>query len=282
LEDYDRFNAGIKRGNKDLTWAPPANEGRLMTFTPVQKVSAYESIVEQVESAVARGELKPGDRLPSERQLMADFSVSRATVREALRVLQSNDIIESRPGDPRGPVVMPYSPRVLEKAMSRLAHLESVSRVELLQFRLLLEGHSSMLAAIHRSEDDLALIRKQARALSDIADVDGARFGHQVDQFHAAIRSASGNKLIEVCGNVVGGIMADLVDRRLSADLDRRARLEQSARAASLLVNAIANRESKQAASIAVGNIYRYYADDLDPTEREALAAFVGFEHTGQ
>jgi GntR family transcriptional repressor for pyruvate dehydrogenase complex len=253
-----------------------------MTFTPVQKVSAYESIVQQVEGAIESGELKPGDRLPSERQLMTDFSVSRATVREALRVLQSNDLIESRPGDPRGPVVMPYSPRVLEKAMSRLAHLESISRVELLQFRLLLEGHSSMLAAIHRTEEDLALIQQHAHVLKDIANLDGARFGQQVDRFHAAIRRASGNKLIEVCGNVVGGIMADLVDRRLSVDVDRRSRLEQSAGDASLLVNAIANRQPREAASIAVANIYRYYADDLDATEQQALAAFVDFHHTGQ
>ncbi|MFF2300491.1 FadR/GntR family transcriptional regulator [Arthrobacter sp. NPDC058127] len=246
-----------------------------MTFTPVQKVSAYESIVGQVEGAVASGELKPGDRLPSERQLMADFSVSRATVREALRVLQSNDIIESRPGDPRGPVVMPYSPRVLEKEMSRLAHLESISRVELLQFRLLLEGHSCMLAALHRSEEDLALIEQAASGLEEIADVEGSPFGQHVDSFHASIRRASGNTLIEVCGNVVGGIMADLVDRRLSADLDRRSRLRQSARDAALLVDAIRKQDSKAAATIAVNNIYRYYADDLDAAEKEALAAFV-------
>lgn len=250
-----------------------------MTFTPVQKVSAYESIVEQVESAIESGELKPGDRLPSERQLMADFSVSRATVREALRVLQSNDIIESRPGDPRGPIVMPYSPRVLEKAMSRLASLEGISRVELLQFRLLLESHSSMLAAIHRTDDDLALIRQRAHALEEIAAIGDARFGRHVDRFHAAIRHASGNKLIEVCGNVVGGIMADLVDRRLSVDKDRHSRLQQSARDASRLVEAIANRQSREAASIAVVNIYRYYADDLDAGEREALAAFLDFQN---
>ncbi|MBT2534830.1 FadR/GntR family transcriptional regulator [Arthrobacter sp. ISL-69] len=251
-----------------------------MTFSPVQKVSAYESIVKQVESAIESGELKPGDRLPSERQLMGDFSVSRATVREALRVLQANDIIESRPGDPKGPVVMPYSPRVLEKAMARLANLEGISRVELLQFRLLIEGHSCMLAAINRSEEDLAQIRHHAAALKEVAaaQVDGP-FGQHVDRFHAAIRRASGNRLMEVCGTVVGGIMTDLVDRRLSVDSDRRSRLERSARDASLLVAAIANRQAKEAGSMAVSNIYRYYADDLDAAEKRALAAFMEMPH---
>lgn len=247
-----------------------------MPFSPVQKVSAYESIVHQVETAIREGALKPGDRLPSERQLMGDFSVSRATVREALRVLQANDIIESRPGDPKGPVVMPYSPRVLEKAMARLANLESISRVELIQFRLLIEGHACKLAAVNRTDEDLEQMRHHATTLSEIAVAqEVGRFGPHVDQFHATIRRASGNRLMEVCGSVVGGVMADLVDRRLSVAVDRRARLEHSARDAALLVDAIANRRAKIAGAMAVNNIYRYYADDLDAAEKQALAVFL-------
>ncbi len=88
-----------------------------MAFMPVQKVSAYEGIVEQIEAAIDSGELKPGDRLPGERRLMEDFSVSRATVREALRVLQATGLVESRPGDPRGPVIAAFTPRLLEKSL---------------------------------------------------------------------------------------------------------------------------------------------------------------------
>lgn len=254
-----------------------------MTFSPVQKVSAYESIVQQVESAIESGELKPGDRLPSERQLMSDFSVSRATVREALRVLQANDIIESRPGDPKGPVVMPYSPRVLEKAMARLANLEGISRLELLQFRVLIEGHSCILAAINRTDEELAQIRHHALALAEVATAqDERQFGKYVDQFHASIRRASRNRLMEVCGSVVGGVMTDMVDRRLSVDVDRRSRLERSARDASTLVDAIEARQAKEAGSMAVSNIYRYYADDLDAAERSALASFLDLPLGGQ
>ena len=84
---------------------------------------------------------------------------------------------------------------------------------------------------------------------------------------------------MEVCGTVVGGIMTDLVDRRLSVDSDRRSRLERSARDASLLVDAIANGQAKEAGSMAVNNIYRYYADDLDAAEKRALAAFMEMPH---
>ena len=78
-------------------------------FQPVQPVRAYQRIVEQVEDALVRGELAPGQRLPSERELVTQFAVSRSTVREALRVLESNGVVRSRPGDPNGPEILPFS-----------------------------------------------------------------------------------------------------------------------------------------------------------------------------
>lgn len=251
-----------------------------MAFTPVQKVSAYESIVLQIESAVERGELKPGDRLPGERKLMSDFSVSRATVREALRVLQATGLIESRPGDPRGAVISHYSPRLLEKSMSQLARLESVSRGELLQFRLILESSACLLAARYRSDADLERIEQRLRELQASVEQHGDRhFSEHVSRFQAAIRHASQNQLLEVTGNVVSGIMAELLASRLSTDADRTARVRRSALDAERLVDAIRAGEPEQASAIQSENIYRFYADDLDAAEREALAQFI--ESTG-
>lgn len=246
-----------------------------MTFTPVQKISAYESIVEQIEGAVQSGDLKPGDRLPGERQLMADFSVSRAVVREALRVLQATGTVESRPGDPRGPVITAYSPRMLEKSMTRLAHLESISRVELLQFRLLLEGRSCLLAAENRTDADLLEFDARLEALRQSARAGGAGFGIAVNRFHAAIRHASGNQLVEVCGNVVGGVMVQLAENRLHTESDRLARVQRSVADAEILLDAIRRRESHRAERISIQNIYRYYEDDLSPEEVRALAPFI-------
>lgn len=248
----------------------------MVAFSPVQKVSAYESIVDQIERAVEAGELKPGDRLPGERALMADFSVSRATIREALRVLQATGIVESKPGDPRGPLIATYSPRMLQKSMARLAQLESISRVELLQFRLILEGNSCRLAAEHRTDDDLLLIEQRLHELEGLASGEDGPFGLQIDRFHSAIRKAAGNQLIEVCGNVVGGIMAELAERRLATERDRRARITRSATDAATLVAAIRRRDPQAAAKISVQNIYRYYVDDLDATEIQALQSIVG------
>src|SRR3954451_11924417 len=125
-------------------------------FRPVQPVRAYERIVEQVEDALASGELRPGQRLPSERELVGQFEVSRSTVREALRVLESNGLVRSRPGDPNGPEVLPLTSAGLQKSMTHLLMVDKVSRAELLQFRLLLDGVASYLAARRRDAAELA------------------------------------------------------------------------------------------------------------------------------
>src|SRR5690606_39281394 len=84
---------------------------------PVRTVRAYERIVEQIEEAIESGTLTPGQRLPSERDLMAQFSVSRSTVREALRVLQARGLDQSRTGDTHGAVVLHFAPAVLHHAI---------------------------------------------------------------------------------------------------------------------------------------------------------------------
>lgn len=253
-----------------------------MSFSPVQKVNAYEIIVGQVEQAISDGAYSAGDRLPSERQLMADFGVSRATVREAMRVLQATGVIESRPGDPRGPVVSTYSPRVLEKSMAKLAQLDSVSRVELLQFRLLLEGHASLLAASERTHDELEELEKRAEAIADLSEQPDGRFGERVNRFHQAIRRASHNQMIEICGNVVGAVMAEMIDRRLTSERDRGARVRTSAHDARALVAAIREGRARDAAALSTTNIYRYYADDLSADEVGRLSPMLELYRGGE
>ena len=119
-------------------------------------VRAYERIVEQIEEAIESGALQPGERLPSERELMAQFSVSRSTVREALRVLQARGLVRSRPGDPHGAEVLPFSPAALHKSMTTLARVDELSLGELVQFRMVLDASANLLAARLRTDEELA------------------------------------------------------------------------------------------------------------------------------
>lgn len=250
-----------------------------MNFTPVRRVNAYEQIVDQIEQSVVSGKLRVGDRLPGERRLMEAFSVSRATVREAMRVLHATGVVDSRPGDPRGPVVLPFSSAVLEGPLLRMAYQEDASRAELLQFRLVIEGQAALLAAVRHAADDLDLIDRAVAGLEDLAradDVDPAGFGERLREFHRAIRRASGNRLLEACGAAVQDVLTDLAKRRLETEVDRAARVRRSAADAAALAARVRAGDAGGAQQAATSNIYRYYRDVLTEDERAVLEPLTG------
>lgn len=242
-------------------------------FEPVSPVRAYERVVEQIEEAVFAGRLKPGSRLPSERDLMTQFGVSRSTVREALRVLQSNGMIKSRAGDPRGPEVLPASPKSLQKSMSRLVRAESMSLAELLQFRMLLEGSAYLLAARLRTDPQLAQMENALVAMADATE--HASFSDADVAFHDAIARATQNTLIVVCSNVVRGVVVDLIADRLATAPDRQALMRAYLNHHSEVLQAIRDRDGSLAAQLARQALFDYYADALPEAERELLAALV-------
>nr|WP_042190554.1 FadR/GntR family transcriptional regulator [Kibdelosporangium sp. MJ126-NF4]CEL19424.1 Transcriptional regulator, GntR family [Kibdelosporangium sp. MJ126-NF4]CTQ94777.1 Transcriptional regulator, GntR family [Kibdelosporangium sp. MJ126-NF4] len=242
-------------------------------FEPVSPVRAYERVVEQIEQAVFAGRLKPGARLPSERDLMTQFGVSRSTVREALRVLQSNGMVQSRAGDPRGPEVLPPSPKTLSKSMSRLVRSESMSLAELLQFRMLIEGSAYQLAARLRTDVQLADMETALRAMADATG--HAEFSAADVAFHDAVARATQNTLIVVCSNVVRGVVLDSIADALAAAADRQALMRAYLQHHSEVLQAIRDRDGSLAAQLARQALYDYYAICLPEPERELLATLV-------
>ncbi|ONI78629.1 GntR family transcriptional regulator [Actinosynnema sp. ALI-1.44] len=242
-------------------------------FEPVSPVRAYERVVEQIEEAVFAGRLRPGARLPSERDLMTQFGVSRSTVREALRVLQSNGMIQSRAGDPRGPEVLPASPKTLRKSMSRLVRAESMSLAELLQFRMLMEGSAYQLAARLRTETQLG---EMETALRDMADAKGhAAFSDADVAFHDAVARATQNTLIVVCSNVVRGVVLDSIADSLANAADQQALMSAYLEHHSDVLQAIRDRDGALAARLARQALYDYYGTFLPQTDRNLLATLV-------
>ncbi|MCE7008944.1 FadR family transcriptional regulator [Kibdelosporangium philippinense] len=242
-------------------------------FEPVSPVRAYERVVEQIEEAVFTGRLRPGSRLPSERDLMTQFGVSRSTVREALRVLQSNGMVQSRAGDPRGPEVLPASPKSLQKSMSRLVRAESMSLAELLQFRMLLEGSAYLLAAQLRTDAQLAEMEAALTAMTEATE--HADFSAADVAFHDAVARATQNTLILVCSNVVRGVVLDLIADHLATASDRQKLMLAYLQHHSEVLQAIRDRDGALAARLAREALYDYYADSLPVEARKLLAALV-------
>jgi len=175
---------------------------------PIKSTRIYEEIVRQVKSMIAEGRLKSGDRLPPERDLAEKFVVSRTSVREALRALESLGLVEIRPGE--GTFVREISVEALIEplALVMLSQREAIG--ELFETRRLLEPAIAALAAMRATPDEVVemerILEAQAREIA------AGRTGLGEDaQFHAAIASAAHNRAIT---RVVHAIMDLLTQSR--------------------------------------------------------------------
>lgn len=245
-------------------------------FTPVQPVKAYERIVEQIEEAIFSSSLKPGDRLPSERELMVQLSVSRSTVREALRVLESNGLVRSRPGDPNGPEVQAFSGATLGKSMTRLLRTDELSLANVVQYRMLLDGSAAFLAAKLADEDQLAALADIHTMLGEAAAAGDYELFSATDvAFHEAIAQASGNPLIAVCMQAVRAVVIELIASKIVQSKDRKTLMKRSLAHHGELLEAMRARDGKRAEQMARIHLVEYYAEKLPQRDREQLELFL-------
>lgn len=170
-----------------------------------QAVSA--AVLERIRS----GEFAPGDRLPTEKMLMNEYSVGRNSVREAVQALVTLGLVEVRPG--RGATVLGIaSVQALDPEMvSVLLKEEAVD--DLYAFRLLLEVAIASCAAQRASADDLEEIGRGVRAY-EFAYSQHAPVGRADDAFHLALARASHNSVYATMLEAVTGLIANA--RRLS------------------------------------------------------------------
>ncbi|HLH69387.1 MAG TPA: FadR/GntR family transcriptional regulator [Candidatus Dormibacteraeota bacterium] len=120
----------------------------------VKKAKVYHEIVAQLRELIAQGRIKPGDRLPPERELAELFRASRNSVRDALRVLEQMGLIESRQGD--GTYVRSVSPEELTEPLALLLLQSRNQMRELWEVRRLLEPAVAEFAAARATEEELA------------------------------------------------------------------------------------------------------------------------------
>lgn len=127
-----------------------------MPFNKIEHEKVASAIVRQIESLILKGILRPGERMPSERELATKFDVSRPSLRDALGELEARNLVETRPG------AGVYIAQVLGSAFSpALVALFSTHREALydyITFRRDLEGMAAERAAVHASETDIKVI----------------------------------------------------------------------------------------------------------------------------
>lgn len=126
-----------------------------VSYTRVQTRRAFEEVTGQIRTQIAKGALRPGDRLPSERELAEQFSLSRNTVREALRALEISGMLELRKGAAGGAFVRDGQGDAVISSFADLFYLGKIQPAHLTEARLIVAVSVTRLACQRASEDDL-------------------------------------------------------------------------------------------------------------------------------
>lgn len=158
-----------------------------------QPKKASVAIYEQIRAKILSGELKPGDKLPAERDLIEMFQRSRPTVREALRMLENKNYVTISRG--KGTIVNKPSTDEIDRTLSSLVRLNLVTTENVIDIRNVCENLAISLAAQNRSEKDIGVLDNILSEAEKVKDVFHQYMDYGI-QFNGAMAKASHNEML--------------------------------------------------------------------------------------
>jgi GntR family transcriptional regulator, transcriptional repressor for pyruvate dehydrogenase complex len=178
----------------------------------VTKISISEEIAKQIMDLISNGDLKPGQRLPSERDLCENFGASRSSLREALRCLSIVGVLNARVGE--GTSVAPDGGKFLRKILEWRLITEKHDVENLLEIRIALEGVSAANSARYATPEDIEKARELVTRMK-AAVKDEKQFAILDLDFHILLANASGNGLLLDLISVIRSQLARTLSRVL-------------------------------------------------------------------
>jgi GntR family transcriptional regulator, transcriptional repressor for pyruvate dehydrogenase complex len=204
------------------------------------KPDAAENVVAHVRDLISSGDLKPGDRLPAERELALQIGVSRPSVRAGLQALAAMGVVESRRGS--GTYISTGPPVLSSGPLQLLAILHGIPRAEIFEARRILESRTARLAAIRAAGESLAEISEEVMGMFASTEDPQAFLLHDI-AFHRALARASGNLVLSALVEMVSAIFYEQRKETAGQDRDLRFSAEQHRR----IYQAIRDRDADAA-----------------------------------
>lgn len=224
---------------------------RLFTAVSLGRVS--QAIVEQIRDLLREGRLRPGDRLPSERDLCQQFGVSRVTVREALRILESSGLITIKVGARGGSFVSTPTSDQIGAGLADLVSLSPLTALEVTEARLVFELGIVPLVCERATKEDIADLRRMTDEHSKRMKADEYTMEMSAD-FHTRVAACTHNSAIEMLvQSFHGPLLMSLLEAKTIAPLMGRTGSKEHAE----FVDAIARRDVDAATSIMRTHINR-------------------------
>jgi GntR family transcriptional regulator, transcriptional repressor for pyruvate dehydrogenase complex len=181
-----------------------------MEFQSVLLTRSYEQVVQQIRDRIRAGTLVSGQKLPTERELAESFGVSRGVIREAIKVLASMGLVESRQGS--GTYVRANTVPSISRALTFSVTAEERSLLSLFELREPIEIACARLAAARRSPEQAALIRHYADESARAATLDNVdAFGRAEIGFHGTIGEAAASPYLATVMSAVRDVQSNVV-----------------------------------------------------------------------
>lgn len=171
-----------------------------------KRPTVADRVLDQLKTMIVRGDLKPGQRLPAERELAERLTVARTSLREALKVLSHLGLVERSQG---GTVVVRDLGQVLNEPLKYRILQQRLDRQELLEARKVLEAELASLAAMRRTDDDIDNMQDIIERGGKSMDCAPAEFVKLDFEFHLAIAESTQNKVLTEMFDTVRQLLYD-------------------------------------------------------------------------
>lgn len=226
---------------------------KLITYQPIARRKTYQLVAEQLIELIGSRRLKPGDVLPPERELVESYGVGRSSVREALRMLESRGLIQSRGN---GSFAVAELRNLLDRSLDLLLTVDEADYTELFEVRRILEGEAAALAASRRTKPDLEqigeIVDDMERGLPS-----EERFITADLHFHMAVAEATRNRVIVHLMHAI----RSLLQRSLASSYHIEGSPERAIEMHRLILEAIAGRRPEEARQLMQEHVARVERD---------------------
>ncbi len=197
---------------------------QLGEFTSPKRVKRSDQIVNAIKRWVAVNGKQPGDRLPNEKELIAQFDCSKGTIREALKSLEVQGLITIRTGPNGGAVLAPVPYEKASELLRNFLHFQQPTGPDIYALRSLIEPEIAALVTPLLTEDDFAHLQ----ALITRCETEPRTFEERVEQriseleFHVVLAQRCGNSILAFIGRFLNDMIRDLVIFKKSALPEQR------------------------------------------------------------
>ncbi len=235
-----------------------------LTFRKAKQSRIFQDVVNQIQEAILDGRIRPGEKLPAERELGEMLGTSRGTLREALRVLEQKGLIEIRLGVDGGAIVKDPGGKQITESLAMLIRSQKVSLSHLAEFREDVEGTVAGLAARRAKKGDIHWLQElivEMKACWETGLAQWSEFMRVDEKIHMLIARISGNPVYEVIVKTIHDNIHIYYDRFLPGGVNE---MNENYEDMCNLVDAIAKGQADKATELARNHVCHFnrYMED--------------------